>query len=1234
MRISLPFLFFVQLSSSGFAQSGIITTYVGPGLPVNGAQATTQAIDNPYSVAADGIGGFYVASYTQNRVYRVAADGSVNLIAGSGTAGYGGDGGFASMAQLNSPEGVAVDTAGNLYIADSQNHRIRKVTTAGVISTVAGNGTRGDSGDGGPATAAQLNSPTGVAVDAAGNLYIADNFNERIRKVTAAGLISTVAGNGTSGYSGDGGLATAAQLSNPSSVAVDTAGNLYIADTYNQRIRKVTTAGVIIAVAGTGTSGYSGDGGSATAAQLNSPTGVAVDTTGNIYFADTANARIRKVTAVGLIGTVAGNGTSGFSGDGGSATSAQLSYPTGVAVDSAGNLYIALGDNNRVRKVTAAGLISTVAGNGTSGYSGDGGPAAVAQLYTPGSVAIDTAGNLYIADTGNHRIRKVTAAGVIITVAGNGTSGYSGDGGPATAAQLSCSGVAVDTAGNLYIADSVNQRIRKVTAAGLINTVAGNGTSGYSGDGGPAAVAQLSSPGSVAIDTAGNLYIADRGNLRIRKITAAGMITTVAGNGSAGYSGDGDAATNAGLNDPAGVAVDTAGNLYIVDRLNYYIGGTYKPGIRKVTTTGIISTVAARPLINPSSVAVDTAGNLYIFDTYSPHIRKVTAAGIVSTVAGNYSHGYSGDGGLATAAQLQDSGSVAVDSAGNLYIGDSGNSRVRKVTDVNFVDTKAQMSSPTQGSVLPSSTVLFSWTAGTGGTQYHLSIGMVAGGIDLYNLNQGPGRSVTVSGLPTDGSTVYVRLWSLIAGAWGYNDYTYIANIGTAPQAQMSSPTNGSTLTSSAVTFTWTAGTGVSQYWLHIGTAAGGNNIHNLDQGTGTSVMVPGLPTDGSMLYVRLWSLIGGGWGYRDYTYAASSSGGPKAQMISPVPGSIFTSTAVAFSWTTGTNVSQYRIYVGTALGSSDLYGMDQGTSQIVTVSGLPTNSSTVYVRLWSLIGGSWSYNDYTYTAANPKARMMSPVPGSTLTSSTVTFTWDAGTGVSQYHLYIGTTAGGTNLYSLNQGTGLSVTILGLPTTGTLYVRLWSLIGSSWSYNDYTYTAAADTKAQMVSPTPGSTLTSSTVTFSWTAGTGVSQYHLYIGTTAGGANLYSLNQGTGLSVTISGLPTTGSTLYVRLWSLIGSSWSYNDYTYTAAAGTKAQMVSPTPGSTLTSSTVTFTWTAGTGVSQYHLYIGTTAGGANIYSLNQGTNLSVTISGLPTTGTLYVRLWSLIGGSWSYNDYAY
>jgi trimeric autotransporter adhesin len=346
-------LFCAQLSFNCLAQPESIPTYVGLSLQGNSASASAQSIDDPTSVAPDDVGGLYVSSKHQNRIYHVAADGQIRLVAGSGTSGYSGDGGKATSAQLYYPNVVAVDSGGNLYIADGFNYRVRKVTPAGVISTVAGNGKEGFSGDGDKATSAQLSNPHGVAVDSAGNLYIADTDNNRIRKVTPAGVMTTVAGNEKEGFSGDGGQGVAAQLRAPEAVAVDSAGNLYIADSFNNRIRKVTPAGVITTVAGNGKVGFSGDGGKAISAQLDRPCGVAVDSAGNLYIADTRNHHIRKVTPAGVITTVAGYGPGGYSGDGGKATSAQLKYPCHIAVDSAGNLYIADTGNHSIRKVSS-----------------------------------------------------------------------------------------------------------------------------------------------------------------------------------------------------------------------------------------------------------------------------------------------------------------------------------------------------------------------------------------------------------------------------------------------------------------------------------------------------------------------------------------------------------------------------------------------------------------------------------------------------------------------------------------------------------------------------------------------------------------------------------------------------------------------------------------------------------------------------------------------------------------
>ena len=659
----------------------LISTIAGGIAPPTGG-ATSVPIGMPYRIVAGPAGSVYFADNRWHCVFKVDSAGVLTRVAGTCRPGFSGDGGPAVNAQLNTPQGLAVDSTGNLYISDSANYRIRKVGLDGSISTVAGTGSCCYSGDGGAAISALVGSPQGLAFDGAGNLYLAGN--SRIRKITPAGIISTVAGTGTSGFSGDGGLATAAMLNNPLDLALDTNGNFYIVDAGNQRIRVISSGGTINTFAGNGTAGFSGDNGPATSAMLNRPQGVAVDSSGNVYVADENNNRIREIAPGGTIVTFAG-GSQGFSGDNGPATSSNLFLPYDVATDSSGNLYIADTFNYRIRKVTA-GTIATIAGNGAN-FSADGGFASLSMMTYPQYGATDAAGNFYFADYYGNRVRRIAPDGTIVTVAGNGTSGLSVDGGSATSTGVPYPvGVAVDSSGNLYI--SHQYFVRMVTPGGIISTVAGTGNFGYSGDGGPATSAQISSPQGLATDSAGNLYISDSSNQRVRKVTTAnGVISTVAGTGIAGYSGDGGQATSAQLSSPYGLALDAAGNLYISD--------TYNDRVRKLAANGIITTVAGNgssgssgddgpatsaQLVSPYGLAVDGAGNLLIAD-YSAHtIRKVLTNGNITTVAGTGIAGYSGDGGSAVLAQIDAPYGVSVDSLGRIYFTDYGASAVRLLT--------------------------------------------------------------------------------------------------------------------------------------------------------------------------------------------------------------------------------------------------------------------------------------------------------------------------------------------------------------------------------------------------------------------------------------------------------------------------------------------------------------------------------------------------------------------------
>jgi uncharacterized protein (TIGR03437 family) len=738
----LRFSILLLAGVTAFAQQYTISTVAGGAPPPTPATALSTSIGQPRKLAISGSNLYFSSG---NSVFKIDASGALTLIAGNSRAGFSGDGGPAVNAQLNAPQGIALDAAGNVYIADSLNNRVRMVDTKGVISTFAGNGTvnpPGFWGDTGPATDASLHLPSALAVDSSGKVYIAVSADNTVRVVTTDGLINLFAGSGYAGFYGDyaagttsGGVTTGANpgtailagLTNPQGVAIGPNGSILIADTGNGAIRSVDSKGVITTLSGNGTVGLSGDGTATTLAML-APFGVVVDSSGNLFVAENGTNRIRKIDTKGNITTAIGDGIQGFAGDGGAPDKVEMSLPTSVAVDSSGNVYFADSLNNRIRKL-AGGNVTTFAGSGVFSHSGDGGTATSAQLNTPMGVAVNAAlpnpyfsGSLYIADTANNVVRGV-ANGVIFNVAGTGTAGSSGDGNAASGAQLNGpQGLAVDSAGNLYIADTQNHRVRKVSANGTISTVAGSGTAGSGGDGGAAGSAQLNLPFGVAVDAAGNLYIAEFGNNRVRKVAANGNISTIAGNGVSGFSGDKGQATSAQLNGPQGVAVDSAGNVFIADSGNNRV--------RMVAPTGVITTVAGtgasgvsgdgglavNALVgNPVAVATDGVGNVYIADG-SARVRKLFLSGIITTIAGSGIRGYSGDGGSAPNAGLNGPSAVAVDATGTVWVADTLNNAVRLLqfagsgTTVSAVTSGA---SNLSGPVAPGEVIVI-WGSGLG----------------------------------------------------------------------------------------------------------------------------------------------------------------------------------------------------------------------------------------------------------------------------------------------------------------------------------------------------------------------------------------------------------------------------------------------------------------------------------------------------------------------------------------
>lgn len=798
--------------------------------------------------------------------------------------------GTGSAAQFSAPRGLAVDSAGNVYVADSTNNTIRKITATGIVTTLAG--TAGSSGNtNGTGTAAKFNEPFAVAVDSSGNVFVADTNNNAIRKITPAGVVTTLAGGSGSGTTD--GTGTAAKFHEPRGIAIDSSGTLYVADYENHMVRKVTSAGVVTTLAG-GPDVSGNTDGQGTAARFRSLQGIAVDSAGNVYVTEGGNRDVRKISASGLVTTLA-SGTDKFS------------EPRGIAIDSNGVFYVGDYGANVVRRVSSTGVVSTYAGTAPLAGSNDGTISTV--LFNgPSGIAIDTAGNLYVADTLNNTVRKITPAGTVTTLAGMAGRTSSVDGSATSARFEDPYAVAVDGSGNLYVADSTDHSIRKVTNSGTVTTLAGKGGSFGSLDG-TGTTARFKAPLGIAADSAGNVYVADTGNSTVRKITATGVVTTLAGSAGLGGSNDGTGSA-ARFSGPYGIAVDNStGNLYVVES---------SAVVRKVTAAGVVTTVAGTSGTNgftngtgtaarfsvPFDIAVDGAGNLYVSDHGNHAVRMVTPTGVVTTLAGSGSAGKTD--GTGTAASFKFPSGIAADSSGTVYLADTDNQVIRKITSAGVVTTLAGTG------VLGSAD-----GTGTAASFYNPKDVAVDSSGNLYIVDRGNHtiRKGTLQSVPQAVITAGISA---------------TPSSGTAPLTVQFTGTGSSTLTSDVLSYLWTFGDGATSTEKnpsHAFTAAGTYSVtlsvsNTTGQSASASAQSITVTTGGSTLIVDadkvfVWaektyaSIFGRGQatqsitGYRYRSYAnghflaVNDSGTPRLYYLGPLSNNTVFDLGLLSGWVT-----------------------------------------------------------------------------------------------------------------------------------------------------------------------------------------------------------------------------------------------------------------------------------------------------------------------------------------------
>jgi len=786
-----------------------VSTFAGSGVAgsVNGT-GTAASFNSPINIAVDQAGNTYVADYGNNLIRKISSAGVVTTLAGSGVAGSAN--GTGTAASFNGPVGVAVDVAGNVYVADQGNNMIRMITQGGVVTTLAGSTTPGSAN--GIGIAAGFNVPSSVAVDASGNVYVADASNNLVRKISPSGVVSTLAGSGSKAYVD--GTGTAASFYYLNRIAIDGSGNLYATDF--EMIRKITPAGVVTTLAGSMQIGFA----NGSLALFNSPNGLAVDLSGNIYVADSGNNMIREISPLGFVTTFAGNGGVGSINN--NLTSSSFNSPRGLVFDGLGNLYICESNNNDIRKIVVTGLTITpglpaglsfgasgsISGTPTAvlgpttyvvtGYNSVGSSqanvtigvvnsvsaASVPNIYTVGRVndpygtARDGSGNLYVASLNDNVVYRVDAVTQAVTVfAGTGVAGYSGDNGPATSAQLNLylSGLAADAAGNVYIGDAGNNRVRRVDATTHnITTIAGTGVAGSSGIGGPATSAQLYVPGGIAFDTSGNIYVADTYNSRIVKIDAATSNISV---------------VLSGLGFVERMAFDQNGVMYFGDEDKYTIN-KYNISTNTLSIIGGNGTygnsgdggpATSAQFELPMSVTVDAAGNVYVADQPSYTIRKIDAVTQkISTYAGTGVDGYTGDGGSAILAEMGFLTDLIIDNNGYLYVGDNGNGAIRKIggnlpsgsaPNIAYTGPKAY----TAGSAIASLSPVNS--GGAVPAQSYATVTTVAGG-SIFGTSNGTGAAASFNFLGASATDALGNVYITESGGNNVHDIRKITPSG------------------------------------------------------------------------------------------------------------------------------------------------------------------------------------------------------------------------------------------------------------------------------------------------------------------------------------------------------------------------------------------------------------------------------------------------------------------------